>query len=373
MGMIRMRAEEKELSLVYEASPSSRLPIGVKADETRLRQALINLLSNAVKFTPIGQVTLSISELEHHDGISLLRFEVIDTGVGISPDQLQKIFLPFEQLGNRNHRAEGAGLGLAITQKLITLMGGHLQIESEVGQGSRFWFELRLPVVAASTPAQRVKQHLSGYKGKRRKILVVDDKEKNRLVLLHILEPLGFEIIEAENGQEALNKASQVQPDLILMDLVMPVMDGLQAIKKIRQRPTLLQTPIIVISAKVFQQSQKESLKAGSNAFLPKPVDRQKLLALIESHLNLEWSYQKIEAEQQNMHPPLLPPPALALEALYKLASFGMMSEIRKQMDELEQLDAKYVSFANKLRDLAKRFEDEKIVALLEDYLAQSQ
>ncbi len=149
----------------------------------------------------------------------------------------------------------------------------------------------------------------------------------------------------------------------------MTIMDGLQAIKKIRQHPTLLQTPIIVISAKAAQMAQKESLKAGSNAFLPKPVDRQKLLALISSYLNLEWIYQKIEDEQQKVHPSLIPPSPEALEALYKLASFGMMSDIRKQMDHLEQLDAKYAPFANKLRELARGFEDEKIVALVEGYL----
>jgi signal transduction histidine kinase/DNA-binding NarL/FixJ family response regulator len=369
MGMIRIRAEEKELLLVYEAHPDGKLPIGIKTDETRLRQALINLLSNAVKFSQIGQVTLIVSELEHHDGISLLRFEVCDTGVGISPDQLQKIALPFEQIGDRNHRAEGAGLGLAITQKLISLMGGRLQIESEVGKGSRFWFELSLPVVAASKSSQRVKQHLIGYKGRRRKILVVDDKERNRLLLFHILQPLGFEITEAENGQEALSKASQVQPDLILMDLVMPVMGGLEAIKKIRQRTTLLQTPIIAISAKAFQQEQKESLKAGSNAFLPKPVDRQKLLALISNYLNLEWIYEKIEHEQPKLPRPLIPPPPEALETLHKLATFGMMSDIRKQADEIEQLDTKYAPFAVKVRELARAFEDEKIVALLEKYI----
>ena len=375
IGMVRMRAEEKELSLVYEADIDKPLPVGIKVDQRRLRQALINLLSNAIKFTQIGQVTLKVSEVEHHDGISLLRFEVCDTGVGISPDQLQKITLPFEQVGNRNDRAEGAGLGLAITQKLINLMGGTLKIESELGKGSRFYFDLSLPVVAASKPAQRAKQHLIGYKGTRRQILVVDDKEKNRLLLLHMLKPLGFEIIEAENGQEALEKASQLQPDLILMDLVMPVMGGLQAIQKIRQHTSLLQTPIIVISAKAFEQDQKKSLNAGGNAFLPKPVDEQKLLALISQYLGIEWIYEIVkdnqEVEKESIEDHIrdvsrLTPPRQELEKLYELAILGRISDIRKWAAHIEQLDQKYTPFANNVRQLARGFEDDKIVALVE-------
>ncbi|MGB0387052.1 MAG: response regulator [Ardenticatenaceae bacterium] len=378
MGMIRMRAEEKELSLVYEAGIEQRLPIGIKVDQTRLRQALINLLSNAVKFTQIGQVTLKVSELEHHDGVSLLRFEVCDTGVGITPDQLHKITLPFEQVGNRNDRAEGAGLGLAITQKLISLMGGTLQIESELGKGSRFYFDLSLPVVALSKPAQRAKQHLIGYKGARQQILVVDDKERNRLLLRHMLEPLGFEIVEAENGQEALEKASQLQPDLILMDLVMPVMGGLQAIKKIRQRTTLLQTPIIVISAKAFGQDQKESIKAGGNAFLPKPVEEQKLLTLISQYLGIEWIYEIVEdhkeVEKERIEDgitdvSLVTPPREELELLYEFASLGKISALRKRVAYIEKLDANYAPFAKKVRQLVRGFDDEKILELVEGYL----
>lgn len=378
MGIIRMRAEEKELSLVYEVGINKRLPIGIKVDQRRLRQALINLLANAVKFTQIGEVTLKVCELEHDDGISLLRFEVCDTGVGISPDQLQKITLPFEQVGNRNDRAEGAGLGLAITQKLISLMGGTLQIESELGKGSRFYFDLSLPVVAASKPAQRATQHLIGYEGTRRQILVVDDKERNRLLLRHMLEPLGFEIVEAENGQEALEKASELQPDLILMDLVMPVMGGLQAIKKIRQRTTLLQTPIIVISAKAFEQDQKESIKAGANAFLAKPVEEQKLLALISQYLGIEWIYQMVKdnkkVEKESIENgitdiSLLTPPREELELLYELASLGKISALRKRLIFIENLDASYAPFAYKVRQLARGFDDDQIVALVDAYL----
>ncbi|MGB0388928.1 MAG: response regulator [Ardenticatenaceae bacterium] len=378
VGIIRMRAEEKELRFVYE--PDEKLPAGVLADEKRLRQVLINLLGNAVKFTKRGQVTLKIScsgnPPSPNDPVTL-RFEVTDTGVGMTPQQRKKIFLPFEQVGDAKQRAEGTGLGLAITRQLVNLMGGEVNVSSELGKGSCFWFDLTLPVVESKKREDEPRnRRITGYQGPTRTILVVDDQEQNRLVLSSMLSPLGFEIVLAENGQQEVELARQIKPDLILTDLMMPVMNGFEAVKQIRQfAPDLL---IIAISASVFGMDQQKSRLAGCDAFLPKPVDQERLLALIGQHLALEWMYESIEenegvAEESTKdaqtHASLIAPPAEKLEALYELAMLGKISGIRKWIAHIEQLDQSYAPFANKVHHLARAFKEDQIVALIEEYL----
>jgi signal transduction histidine kinase/DNA-binding NarL/FixJ family response regulator len=392
VGIMGMTAEEKDVLFIVDASKN--LPTGIKADEKRLRQVLLNLLGNAIKFTHQGQVTLNVSSLrgdalrspqpegkrEAEPALWVLpqqlslRFEIIDTGVGMTPEQLKKIFLPFEQVGEAKQRAKGTGLGLAITQQLVNLMGGEVHVESELGKGSRFWFDLSFPVVEQAQRDSQIDENreLTGYKGKRLKVLVVDDKAENRYVLRDLLTPLGFEITEGEDGQQEVELARELQPDLILTDLVMPVMDGFKAVKAIRLFDK--EVPIIAISASVWEAEQLYSLKIGCNAFLPKPVEVPKLLALIEKHLQLEWLYeQSTTAGKPPCEQVLIPPPPQQLEALYQTAMRGIMSEIRKQMDEIEQLDAKYAPFALKVRELARGFEDEQIVALVEEYLSKDE
>jgi len=410
VGLIRMRAEEKELLFVYE--PDQRLPAGVQADEKQLRQVLINLLGNAVKFTKRGRVTLKVSRQDNqsdnrssntqragsasrsglpqlpppneHNHVRL-RFEVIDTGVGMTPEQLAAIFLPFEQVGEVKQRAKGTGLGLAITRRLVNLMGSEVFVSSELGKGSRFWFDLILPVVAAEaqTPPA-LNKRIIGYQGAKRHILVVDDNAQNRLLLRDLLSPLGFEITEAQNGQQEVEISRQIKPDLdlILTDLMMPVMSGFEAVKEIRHFAPHL--PIIAISASVFGMDQQKSRVAGCNAFLPKPVDEQKLLTLIGEQLAVEWIYEVIEynneqsKEKTSKNEPfnaalLIAPPAKELKLLYELANLGKICDIRKWADHIEQLDQTYADFANKVQQLAMAFEDEKIVALVEEYLTVSQ
>jgi signal transduction histidine kinase/CheY-like chemotaxis protein len=377
VGIIGMKAEEKQLLFTLEAD--ELLPVGFLADEKRLRQILLNLLGNAVKFTQQGRVTLKVERLSDERDYgplptSTIRFEVSDSGVGMSPEALEKIFLPFEQVGNSQSRAQGTGLGLAITQQLVTLMGSQMKVKSEAGKGSTFCFDLTLPILSTSVEqiGWRRKQSTAviGYQGEPRKILVVDDKLENRLVLSNMLSPLGFEVVQAENGQECVDLTPQIQPDLILTDLVMPVMTGFEAVKEIRKRPSLQKLPIIAISASVFDMDQKQSRLAGCDAFLAKPVDEQKLLAMIGSHLKLEWIYKDTPASKvAAQESPLLPPPQEELEALYELAMLGNIKRIGQYADHLEQLHKKYVPFAKQVRQLARAFEDEKIVALVEQYL----
>ncbi|AOX02117.1 hypothetical protein BJP34_24150 [Moorena producens PAL-8-15-08-1] len=375
VGVIKMRALEKDILFKYQ--PDSNLPIGIIADEKRLRQVLLNLLGNAIKFTEQGQVTLGVRVTESHVTTSTICFYIIDTGVGMTPQQLEKIFLPFEQVGDTQRRSEGTGLGLAITKQLVELMGGELKVTSELGQGSRFWFEVSFTLAAISGETQaEIPDQIIGYRGKKRRLLVVDDKLENRLVLENMLAPLGFEVVTGEDGEQEVDLAQQIQPDLILSDLVMPVKSGFEAIKEIRQIPEIREVPIIAISASVLDMDQKKSQIAGCDAFLSKPVDEPKLLTLLGKYLHLEWVYEQndhlsnMNYKNGSVEPTeLVIPPLEEMEVLYELAMLGSMKKIRERAIYLEELDHKYMAFANNLKELAQGFQEDKILALVEQYL----
>ncbi len=382
VNIIKMAAREKALKFVYEAAPD--LPEVVKADKKRLRQILLNLLGNAVKFTDEGQVLLRVETRKpksktrgRNETSSLisLHFSVTDTGVGITADQLQKIFTPFEQAGDAEQKQQGAGLGLAISRQLVNLMGGELQVKSEPGKGSTFTFEITVPVPDKTTLKEldKEKQRIIAYQGQRRHILVVDGHAENRLVLQNLLEPLGFKITLAVNGQEGVEMAQKTKPDLILMDLVMPVMTGFEAIKILRNRPGTKNTPIIAISANVFDMNREKSRLVGCNDFLPKPVEADKLFDLLEKHLNLNWIYDKalIETVAPLAQTKIIPPPQQELEQLYKLTMYGNMERVLEEIKLLEETDGKYSAFARKVRTYAQKFEDEPILKLLEQLMTQ--
>ncbi|MDM8560725.1 ATP-binding protein [Candidatus Parabeggiatoa sp. HSG14] len=376
--VIRMRSEER--NVFFQSEAPIALPVGISVDEKRLRQVLINLLGNAVKFTHQGQVTLRVTpfgSVQIKDDLKqqLIRFEIEDTGVGMTPEELDSIFLAFEQVGDKKARQAGTGLGLAISRRLVELMGGELQVKSEKDKGSFFWFELMLPLVEIATQTEETNKPVIGYKGEQRTLLVVDDKRENRLVMMGMLEPVGFKVILAENGQEEIDKAQEIRPDLILTDLIMPVKTGFEAVAEIRQIATVKDIPIIAVSASVFTDDQNKSQIAGCNAFIPKPVDERKLLNLLQTHLQLTWIYEEkiiSDGESQDINDeekPLVAPPIEELEVLYELAMLGSMKDIRDRSLQLEELNDKYISFARKLQSLAKGFEDEKIVAFIEQYL----
>ncbi len=368
-GIIRMRAEQKDVYFSYEAI--GELPTGILVDEKRLRQILINLLGNAIKFTDKGEVTLIVSSVNKvTDNQTLIRFEVKDSGVGMTPEQLNKIFLPFEQVGDTKRRAAGTGLGLAISRQLVELMGSEIFVSSEFGKGSHFWFEVALPIVDVKEEAMQKTQQITGYQGKRRTILIVDDKQENRDVLFSMLTMLGFNVVEASNGQECVAQAKEIQPDMIFMDLIMPVITGFEAVQLLRQMPEFKDTPIIANSASVFEADQKKSLIAGCNAFMPKPVEEDKLFRLLVEYLKLEWIYKEVRLESDEKSKkaksaPMIPPPPEELETLYKLAMMGNMRKIKEQATQLEALDQKYQPFASKLQELAKGFKRKQILALI--------
>lgn len=378
-GIIKMRALEKDVLFKYETAPD--LPTGIIADEKRLRQVLLNLLGNAVKFTDRGNVTLSVKVVaskKNSTNSRTLRFEVRDTGVGMSPQQTAKIFEPFEQVGDIKRRGEGTGLGLTISRQLVELMAGELKVTSELGVGSTFWFEANFTVVEqVKTQEQLTESRLIvGYEGKRRQILVVDDKKENRLVLQHMLEPLGFEIILGEDGQQAIDLAKKLQPDCILTDLVMPVKTGFEAVKEIRKISYLKDIKIVAISASVLNMDRTKSQIFGCDSFLPKPVDEQKLLALLGEYLQLKWIYEDIDEsnfidvlaiEMNNQE--LVIPPSNEIEILYELAMLGSMKQIRKRVIYLQEIDKKYLPFTRKIQELAQSFQEKAIISLIEKYL----
>ena len=288
--IMRVRAEAKGLAFVYEARD---LPRVATIDERRLRQVLLNLLGNAVKFTDHGRVVLRVRARPNTDSHALLAFEVQDTGLGILPEHLERLFQPFQQFGDAQRRRGGTGLGLAISRELVRLMGGDIRVTSEPGRGSIFAFELHLFATMAPVSIVAAQRIAVGYEGPRRRLLVVDDVAENRAMLLDMLRPLGFEMFEAENGEQGLEQAQALQPDAILMDNVMPVMDGLEATRRLRQLPTFRDLPIIAISASAAKSDEDNALAAGSTAFLPKPLREMDLLALLEQHLGVRVIYQE--------------------------------------------------------------------------------
>ncbi|HEY9709486.1 MAG TPA: ATP-binding protein, partial [Oculatellaceae cyanobacterium] len=365
----RIRAEQKGIELIYETL--SPLPKAIRADEKRLRQALINLLGNAVKFTEKGYVTFKVG---YHN--EKLRFQVEDTGIGIAPEQLEEIFLPFQQVGEKSRKTEGTGLGLSISRQLVQMMGGELKVKSTLGQRSIFWFDLDLPeITALDNIASTCQRIIIGFAGEKRKVLVVDDKWSNRSILVSLLEPLGFEVVEATDGSDGLNKAREFKPDCIFIDLVMPVMDGFEATRRLRTLPELKDVVVIAVSASVFNFNQQQSREVGCDDFLPKPVRETELLEKLQVYLGLEWIYEEMDAtdtdssqEQESLRESIVAPPAGEIAALFDLAMRGDLRGILERAAHLEALDKQWVPFATQLRQLAQDFEDEKILEFVKQY-----
>ncbi|MBE9205073.1 MASE1 domain-containing protein [Nostoc sp. LEGE 06077] len=380
----RIKADQKVIAFNYQPDP--QLPIGIQADEKRLRQVLINLLGNAIKFTDQGGVTLKvdvISQTEKQQIINYkIRFQVEDTGVGMTTAQLQKIFLPFEQVGEIKKQAEGTGLGLAISQKIVYLMDSNLQVKSQVGQGSIFSFEVELPEAKQWAASSRIMSQgaITGYQGKKRNILLVDDKWENRSVLLNLLEPIGFELIDASNGAEGINQAVASLPDLIITDLIMPVMDGFEFIRQIKQSPQLQNVVIIATSASVFDSDQNQSLDVGANAFLSKPIVAEVLLELLRVHLNLIWIYAPSSLIDDNPkkanvisnYNDLTLPTVDILTHLYELAKGGNIDGLLQAANDLKASNPIYANFAQQVIQLAENFQMKKLREVLTQWINQN-
>jgi signal transduction histidine kinase/ActR/RegA family two-component response regulator len=293
--LCRIKAEQKNIYFDYRHG--NTVPTAIRSDEKLLRQVLINLIGNAIKFTDMGGVTLLITN-ERSDPKAnsyCLRFEITDTGEGISSDDLARIFLPFEQGRESEKHAQGTGLGLPISKQIVGLLGGDLQVDSDIGTGSSFWFELQVEGSSKSWDnlPQTVEKRITGIDGPRRSILIVDDSKENRMVLHTILQPLGFTLLEAEHGKQALDVCSASLPDLIITDLMMPEMDGHEFIRTLRAGSEAEKNVrIISSSANVYAEAREQSLSDGANAFISKPIVIPELLALIAEQLSITWLYE---------------------------------------------------------------------------------
>jgi PAS domain S-box-containing protein len=363
-----IKAQQKGIQFLYH--PSLNLPSSVIADEKRLRQVLLNLITNSIKFTHTGSIDFKVEQLfyQPEENKMLLKFQVKDTGIGIEPSQLKKIFLPFEQVGELARQQEGTGLGLAITQKILQLMGSQIQVESVPEQGSVFSFELLLNCELEDLVnfQPETEMQIVGYTEEAKTILIVDDSPENLFVLRDLLQPLGFKLMEASQGKAALKQALLNKPDLVITDVIMPEMDGLEFTQKLRSDSELNSIAIIATSASISEVDQQKSLEAGCNYFLPKPIQAQELYRTISQLLSIEWKYKYPQKPAESIQKPqMIVPPLAELYELKQLIQKGRIIQIKAAAEKLKQLDLQYYDFAQKVIHLAQDFEIEQLNHLL--------
>ena len=288
--MMRVRADAVDVQ--FDIDTDSSFPHFVQGDEGKLRQVLINLLGNAIKFSPRGKVLLRSRWI---DGRA--HFEVADTGVGIAADELPTLFEPFVQTASGRTAKEGTGLGLTVTQHIVQAMGGEISVDSEVGKGTTFRFDVVLPLADGRSVASN--QRVAGLAAaeRPRRILVADDTVENRTLLRNLLELTGFQVREASNGAEALDVWSDWKPELIFMDVRMPIVDGREAIRRIRaaEAGTDVRVPIVALTASVFENERKAVLDLGADDFLMKPFREETIFDALGRLLDVQFAYEEVE------------------------------------------------------------------------------
>ncbi len=377
------RAEVKQLN--FKVEYPTHLPIYIKTDERKLRQVLLNLLSNAIKFTEVGEVILRVSSLapqKNADSSMVhLQFEVEDTGPGISQNELENIFDPFIQTDTGQQcQQEGTGLGLAISRQFIRLMHGDISVSSTIGKGSLFTFDIR---VEAADIGQLEQQHaqrqvigISSTITTIYRILIVDDNVLNRSLLSELLIPVGFEMREAVNGQEAVEIALEWQPHFIWMDMRMPVMDGYAATQAIRRLSSPVNTvPIIALTASAFEENREQMLIAGCDDFMRKPFKTHELFDKMAEYLEIKYLYEKevvpvlktqaSEHEKMGLKVFAAFSPDI-LNSLEEAAVSGNLEMIEEVTEKIREVNNKYDEIANNILEMAKNFKYKELWTMIQ-------
>ncbi|NJN50701.1 MAG: response regulator [Gammaproteobacteria bacterium] len=346
--MFRIRAADARIRFALDLPAS--LPAKVLLDDRRLRQVLLNLLGNALKYSRVGTtVTLRLSS-SVSAGTQTLCFEVIDQGVGISADEVDRIFEPFYQL----ERSDGVGLGLAISRKLVAAMGGSITVESQVGEGSTFRVAIEVPVVDAVAEETQASLVATGYEGARRRVLVVDDHSENRLVLRRLLESLGFEVDELDGGIAALDWIERrPAPDLVFIDLVMPDMDGFETVRRLRSRAAGSALKVVAVSASAFETERRQSIVSGCDDFLVKPLQVDQVIECLGRLLALRWTGTSATPLAEGVAGAL---PESLRSALRELVALGDVGGIRTLIDA-QELASPGDAALQRLRAMLDRFD----------------
>ncbi|MDB9315041.1 GAF domain-containing protein [Spirulina sp. CS-785/01] len=375
--MFRLKAQSKGLILTFQRDPN--IPEFIYADKSKLRQVLINLIGNAIKFTQQGSITLRVEPQYNSDLTTTEDFwlacAVADTGDGISPEDVEKIFEAFTQSGKGLKNREGTGLGLPISQQFVQLMGGRLDVSSQLGEGATFSF--KIPVTTSTTPKDSSSPPCPvglAADCPRYKMLVVEDQNYNRLFVVNLLQTVGFEVREAHNGEEAIALWESWQPDLIWMDIRMPVMDGYQATQLIRQKESVQhqrpQTIIIALTASAFKEDHNKALEAGCNDFLSKPFQEIDFFTKIEKHLTIEYLYNEEQSSQPSSSSFDLTPNALTvMPESWRQKTYQAAAQCSDHLIHqlLEEIPEEHKDLKNALLEFVNEFRFDILMELLQE------
>jgi CheY-like chemotaxis protein/anti-sigma regulatory factor (Ser/Thr protein kinase) len=346
----------------------------IESDAGKIRQVLVNLLGNAVKFTERGSITLRMSMTSREDQQLWLSTRVEDTGPGIAAEEQAGLFRPFVQSQSGRDLQGGTGLGLAISQQFIRLMGGEIRLDSEAGKGSVFYFEVPVrPVEGEFVSRQTVAQRVAGFQPRQQtpQVLIVDDDPNNRDWLMRLLKIIGFSIREAYDGAEAIRLWQEWKPDLILMDVRMPVMDGLEATRRIRQQPGGGDTIIIALTASALDDDRRAVMENGANDFVSKPCQEDELLQKMKVHLDLRYLYDDAEPSQNMAVKSRSDLKSGPIQELPPELVANLQLAVRNgQTDRLEllieQVGHRNAVVSQALKDLADKYDYDALADLLE-------
>ncbi len=372
-SLMYVQANEKGLN--FSVVPFPDLPRYLTVDAGKLRQVLINLIGNAIKYTEAGGVALRAGVVKQEQPRKTrVWFEIEDSGPGISQEDRERIFFPFVRLGDRPPAAGGSGLGLAICKQYVELMGGRINVDSEPDKGSLFRFEVpvEIPVMReiAAVPPQVGVTGLAG-EHPRYRILIVEDQAENRLLLHKLLEPLGFDLREAVNGQEAVELFERWRPHLIWMDIRMPVMDGLEATRRIKAARKGPVAKIIAITAHALEEERREILGAGCDDLVRKPYRETEIFEVMARHLGLKYKYEG-ERNPQELVGAVLPEQVSALPANLRTELYQAVVELDtvRTLALIEKVGEHDRATGNSLEALAKRLDYDRLLRLLESAVA---